>query len=188
MTGSVVCHLGKPRTTKPETQDEYGKMRVRMIQSPWVALSEEDFLWAVTVKGCPFYCALMQGSDLMEFQSEKAVWRMQSFVGADFDKCDLTAKETISLFQSQGLAPWSAYHTFSNDPTNGESFRLLWKVEHDLNLTYEECSSALKKLRKASGGRADKYALNPTRLYQGTNSGTLYWDAFAPKLNLASLA
>lgn len=190
MANSVVCHLGKPRTAKPETQHEYGQMRVRMIQSPWVALSEQDFLWAVTVRGCPFYTALMQGSDLMEFQSEKAVWRTQSFFGLDFDKCDIGSREAISLFENQGLEPWAAYHTFGNNPkvNGGESFRLLWRVEADLNLTYDECSAALKEMRRVSYGRADKYALNPTRLFQGTNFGTLYWDTHARKLDLKELA
>jgi hypothetical protein len=71
---------------------------------------------------------------------------------------------------------------------NRQSYRLLWRTECDLNLTYEECSKALKKLRSFSNGMADKHALNPTRLYQGTNSGFCHYDANAKRLNLKELA
>ena len=64
---SILCHLGAPRTAKPATLQEYGKLREQMIQKPWVALSEVDFVRAVTEQGCPFYQSLMNGRDLMEF-------------------------------------------------------------------------------------------------------------------------
>ena len=75
MTNSIVCHLGAPRYAKPETLQEYGKLREQMIQRPWVCLSEEEFVTAITQKGCPFYQGLMQGRDLMELQYERLVWR-----------------------------------------------------------------------------------------------------------------
>ena len=88
-----------PRTAKPETLQEYGKLREKMIQSPWVALSEVDFIDYVTQQGCPFYSALMQGRDLMELQYEKLVWRTQSLVGLDFDVCDIPGTDMVEWFR-----------------------------------------------------------------------------------------
>lgn len=185
----VLCHLGQPRTSKPATQHEYGIMRNQMIQSPWVALSDEDFVKKVTVEGRPFYGALMHGRDLMELQSETAVWRAQSLVGLDFDVCDISSREMVKIFTDQNLAPWVGYSTFSNDPekNGGESYRLVWKVDIDLNTTCQECSKALKKMRKISKDRADSRAMNPTRLFQGTNSGCFLFNPESKKVNLRSI-
>ena len=68
---SILCHLGKPRTAKPQTLQEYGKLREQMIQRPWECVSEVDFIRLVTEKGCPFYGGLCNGRDLMELQFEK---------------------------------------------------------------------------------------------------------------------
>jgi hypothetical protein len=185
----VLCHLGKPRTTKPATQSEYGILRNRMIQSPWVALEDEDFIKKVTVEGRPFYGALMHGRDLIELQSEVAVWRTQSLVALDFDACDISSKDMVQIFVEQNLSPWVGYRTFSNDPVGkgGESYRLLWKVDIDLNLTYGECSRALKRMRSLSKERSDKFANNPTRLWQGTNSGCFLHNPESKKVNLRSV-
>lgn len=187
---TVLCHLGQPRTSKPETQHEYGMMRVQMIQSPWACLSDEDFVHKVTVEGCPFYGALMNGRDLMELQSEKAVWRCQSILGLDFDFCPVPHQKMTELFKAEGLAPWVCYPTFSNDPvTNGgESYRLLWKVNIDLNLKYEECLSAIREMRRISQGHADRFAANPTRLFQGANRGPFFVNESSPKVNLRLLS
>jgi hypothetical protein len=185
----IVCHLGLPRTAKPETLAEYGKLREKMIQSPWVALSEVDFINYVTQQGCPFYQALMDGRDLMEKQYEKLVWRTQTLAGLDFDVCDVPVDDMIGWLTHKGLRPWLAYFTFSNNPVNrGQSYRLLWRVDTDLNLTYDECAKALKELKKYTFNRADKHALNPTRMFQGTNSGFCHYDANAKRLNLKELA
>jgi hypothetical protein len=185
----ILCHLGAPRQSKPETLAEYGKLREQMIMSPWVALSEVDFIRAVTEKGQPFYQALMDGRDLMEKQFEKLVWRTQTLAGLDFDVCDIPVNDMIGWLTHKGLRPWLAYYTFSNNPANGgQSYRLLWRVDSDLNLTYDECARALKELKKYSFNRADKHALNPTRMFQGTNSGFCHYDANAKRLNLKELA
>jgi hypothetical protein len=189
MTQSILCHLGAPRTAKPATLQEYGKLREQMIQRNWVSLSEVDFVRAVTEQGCPFYQALMDGRDLMEKQFEKLVWRTQTLAGLDFDVCDVPVDDMIGWLTHKGLRPWLAYFTFSNNPANGgQSYRLLWRVDVDLNLTYDECSRALKELKKYAFNRADKHALNPTRMYQGTNSGFCHYDANAKRLNLKELA
>lgn len=187
---TVLCHLGQPRTSKPETQHEYGMMRVQMIQSPWVCLPDAEFIRKVAVEGRPFYGALMHGRDLMELQSEKAVWRTQSLLGLDFDKCPVSSRSMVEIFSNHNLRPWAGYFTFSNNPQSngGESYRLLWKVDINLNLSYEECTAAIKKLRKVSLDHADKFASNPTRLFQGANGGAFLADSSSPKLNLKALS
>lgn len=186
---TVLCHLGAPRQSKPSSLAEYGALRERMIMAPWTSLSEVDFIRAVTEQGTPFYGALLNGRDLMELQFEKLCWRTQSLVGLDFDVCDISSRDMTDWFTYKGMTPWVGYHTFSNDPANGgESYRLLWRVETDLNLTYDECAAALKRLKALSFNRADKHACNPTRMWQGTNSGAFHYDTNGVRLNLKELA
>ncbi len=189
MTDSILCHLGAPRQSKPGSLSEYGKLRESMIQKPWACLSEVDFIKYVTEQGCPFYQALMDGRDLMDKQFEKLVWRTQTLAGLDFDLCDITVDDMVGWLTHKSLRPWLGYYTFSNSPANhGQSYRLLWRVDTDLNLTYDECAKALKELKKYTFNRADKHALNPTRMFQGTNSGFCHYDANAKRLNLKELA
>jgi hypothetical protein len=185
----IVCHLGAPRTSKPASLSEYGKLREQIIQRPWESVSEVDFIRLVTEKGCPFYGGLCNGRDLMDLQYEKLVWRTQSLVGLDFDVCEIGAHEMKLIFDGLGLNPWLGYYTFSNDPAKGgESYRLLWRVDTDLNVSYDECALALKKMRLLSGNFADKHAANPTRMWQGTNSGFFHYDTNGKRLNLKELA
>ena len=185
----VLCHLGAPRTSKPQSLAEYGALRERMIMAPWATLSETDFIRAVTEQGCPFYGGLLNGRDLMELQFEKLCWRTQSLVGLDFDVCHISADNMTKHFQYLGMRPWLGYRTFSNDPANGgESYRLLWRVDTDLNVDYDECARALKKLRALTNNLADKHACNPTRMWQGTNSGFFHYDVDGARLNLKELA
>lgn len=187
MTQSVLCHLGAPRQSKPATLAEYGKLREQMIQRNWVTLSEADFVRAVTEQGCPFYGAILNGRDLMELQFEKLCWRTQSLVGLDFDVCDVSGEDMRKHFQYLGMQPWLGYYTFScNGPK--QSYRLLWRVDTDLNLSYDECSRALKKMRALTNNLADKHAANPTRMWQGTNSGFFHYDTNGVRLNLKELA
>ena len=189
MTNKIVCHLGAPRTAKPQTLKEYGKLREQMIQRSWVTLSEVDFIRAVTEQGCPFYAGLMNGRDLMDLQYEKLVWRTQSLVGLDFDVCDIPGNDMVGWFTHKGLKPWLGYYTFSNDSAKGgESYRLLWRVDTDLNLSYDECAKALKEMKRLSFNRADKHAVNPTRMWQGTNSGFFHYAHDGKRLNLKELA
>ena len=186
---SILCHLGAPRNAKPQSLSAYGKLREQMIQAPWASVSELDFVTAVTQKGCPFYGGLCNGRDLMELQFEKLVWRTQSLVGLDFDVCEVGGWEMLLTFANMGMKPMLGYHTFSHDPSKGgESYRLVWRVETDLNLTYDECARALKKMRLLSGNLADKHACNPTRMWQGTTRGAFCYDADSTYLNLKELA
>jgi hypothetical protein len=181
--------LGQPRTAKPASLAEYGKLREAMIQKPWTCLSEEEFVVAVTQRGCPFYQSLMNGNDLQELQFEKLVWRTTSLVGLDFDVCEVGGWEMLLMFANMGLQPMLGYHTFSHNPDNGgESYRLVWRVESDLNLSYDECARALKKMRLLSGNHADKHAVNPTRMFQGTTRGAFCYNAESTRLNLKELA
>jgi hypothetical protein len=187
MNNSILCHLGAPRTSKPASLQEYGKLREKMIQRNWVSLSEVDFVRAVTEQGCPFYGALLNGRDLMDLQFEKLCWRTQSLVGLDFDVCDVSGEDMRKHFQYLGMQPWLGYYTFScNGPK--QSYRLLWRVDTDLNLSYDECARALKKMRALTNNLADKHAANPTRLWQGTNSGFFHYDTNGVRLNLKELA
>jgi hypothetical protein len=187
MNNSILCHLGAPRTSKPASLQEYGKLREKMIQRNWVSLSEVDFVRAVTEQGCPFYGALLNGRDLMDLQFEKLCWRTQSLVGLDFDVCDVSGEDMRKHFQYLGMQPWLGYYTFScNGPK--QSYRLLWRVDTDLNLSYDECARALKKMRALTNNLADKHAANPTRLWQGTNSGFFHYAHDGKRLNLKELA
>jgi len=185
----IVCHLGDPRQSKPDTLQEYGKLRKKMIQRPWEAVSEVDFIRLVTEKGCPFYGALLNGRDLMDLQFEKLCWRTQTLVGLDFDFCIVPGKDMVQWFDFFAMKPWLGYFTFSNDGRfRNQSYRLLWRVDTDLNLSYDECARALKNLRKQSGDHSDKHAANPTRMWQGTNSGFFHYAHDAKRLNLKKLA
>jgi hypothetical protein len=43
-------------------------------------------------------------------------------------------------------------------------------------------------LRSFSNNLADKFALNPTRMFQGSNAGFFHYDANAKRLNLKELS
>jgi hypothetical protein len=185
---SIVCHLGDPRTAKPQTLKEYGKLREKLIQQPWTCISETNFVDAVCNKGTPFYQALMNFRDLMELNFERLCWRLQVLAGADFDKCEVSVLEMVKHFTSLGMKPFLAYNSFSHNSSTGlNNYRLLWRVECDLSLTYDQSHAALRKIRELSGNLSDKNASNNTRLWQGTRSGAVHYDTNAPQLNLRKL-
>jgi len=189
MTNSIVCHLGAPRQSKPETLQEYGKLRERMLMSPWVSLSEEEFVKAITVQGKPFYGCAVNGHDLYELGQEKLCWRLQTIVATDYDACDVPVMEMAQHYEQQGLKPFLAHYSFSHNPKNGlHNYRLIWRAKCDLNLDYEQVRSAIKKLASLSAGKADAKCQNPTRLWQGTNSGAVFYNPDAPHLDLRLLS
>lgn len=186
--GNLLCHIGQSRGYKPQSRPEYGRLRETLIQSTWQFLSEENFIERVTTQGCPFYQCLFNGADLLETGREKESWRVQVFAGLDYDQCPVSGIEMVYWYAMLGLRPWLAYHTFSHENGSGtHSYRILWKVCVDLNLSYEECSASLKHLRIKGHNLADKYACNPTRLWQGTNKGFLFYDPEAEPLQLRKL-
>jgi len=189
MTNSILCHLGDPRNAKPESLQTYGKLRERMLMSPWVSLSEEEFVTAVTVQGKPFYGCAVNGHDLYELGQEKLCWRLQTIVATDYDACDVPVMEMAQHYEQQGFKPFLGYHSFSHSPeTELHNYRLLWRTKVDLNLDYEQVRSAIKKLASFSGGKHDPKCCNNTRLWQGTNSGPVFYNPDAPHLDLCLLS
>ena len=63
----------------------------------------------------------------------------------------------------------------------------MWKVEDDLNLTYDEVRVAIKKLASFSGDLADKHSMDASRLWQGSRNGVVYASGDVAKLDLRSL-
>jgi len=189
MTNSILCHLGSPRSAKPESLQAYGKLREKMLLSPWVSLSEEEFVKAITEKGQPYYGCVVNGGDLFELGQEKLCWRLQTLVATDYDACDVPVMEMAQRYEKRGLKPFLAHHSFSHNPESGlHNYRLIWRCQCDLNLDYEQVRSAIKKLASFSGGKADAKCQNPTRLWQSTNSGAVFYHPDAPHLDLRSLA
>jgi len=185
---SIVCHLGAPRTAKPQTLKEYGKLRERMLLSQWVSLSEEQFIKAITEQGKPFYGCIVNGHDLWELNQEKLCWRLQTIVATDYDACDMPVMEMAKHYEQKGFKPFLAYHSFSHSPDSGlHNYRLLWRVKCDLNLDYEQVRSAIKKLASFSDGKADAKCQNNTRLWQGTTSGAVFYNPDATPLDLRKL-
>lgn len=184
----ILCHLGDPRQAKPASLAEYGKLRESIILSPWAYLPEVDFIKAVTEKGQPFYSCLFT-RDLMELGQEKLCWRQQVFAGADFDAVDVPLLGMVKTFSDMGLTPHFSYHTFSHTPdSNTHNYRLVWKVETDLSLSYDQTFTALKKIRELSGNLSDSRATSVSRLWQGSNSGVVTHEPDVKLLDLRQLA
>ena len=186
---NILCQLGKPRAAKPETIREYGQLRDVMIQSPWVAVDEHHFIDLVARRGTPFYGCLFNGHDLLTEADghQKNCWRQQTIVCLDFDKCDVDPHHMTSIYHFEGKTPWFTYRTFSDGVTDGHSYRLVWKVEDDLNLTYDDVRVAIKKLASFSGTYADKHSMDASRLWQGSRKGVVYASNSVAKLDLRSL-
>jgi len=159
-------------------------MRDRLIQGCWDYVCEERFVDSVTKSGHAFYGCLFKGRDLMEKQSQKECWITQTIIGLDFDHCPTPPSEIVKPFTDAGLEPWIGYRTFSDaSPQKDHSFRLLWKVEVDLNLTYDKVSSFIKDLSLVPGGEfADRRSRDPSRLWQGSNKGFFLFSKSSPKL------
>jgi hypothetical protein len=184
----ILCHIGGPRTAKPASLAEYGRLRERIITSPWAYIPEIDFIKAVTEKGAPFYSCLFT-RDLYELGQEKLCWRQQVFAAADFDAVEVPVLKMVETFSEMGLVPHFSYHTFSNRPGSSlHNYRLVWRVATDLSLTYEQTHTAIKKLRELSGNLADRNATSVSRLWQGSNSGVVTYAPDAPHLDLRQLA
>jgi hypothetical protein len=186
---SVLCQLGKPRFSKPQTIQEYGKLRDVMIQSPWVSVDDNHFIDLVTRRGTPFYGCLFNGHDLLTEANghQKECWRQQTLVCLDFDKCEVDPQVMTTLYWREGRAPWFTYRTFSDGVAANHSYRLVWKVEDDLNLSYEDVRLAIKRLASPTARYADKHSMDASRLWQGSRKGVVYANDGAAKLNLRSL-
>ena len=186
---SVLCQLGAPRFSKPQTIQEYGQLRDVMIQSPWVCVSDDRFIDLVARRGTPFYGCLFNGHDLLTEANgqQKNCWRQQTIVCLDFDKCEVNPIEMTTFYHASGKTPWFTYRTFSDGLTEGHSYRLVWRVEDDLNLTYDEVRASIKSLAAPVAGFADKHSMDASRLWQGSRKGVVYASNSVAKLDLRSL-
>ena len=186
---SILCQLGAPRFSKPQTIQEYGKLRDVMIQSPWISVDDNHFINLVTRRGTPFYGCLFNGHDLLTEADgrQKNCWRQQTLVCLDFDKCEVDPHRMTRFFHQEGKTPWFTYRTFSDGTADGHSYRLVWKVEDDLNLTYDEVRSAIKSLASPVADHADKHSMDASRLWQGSRRGVVYANDGTAKLDLRSL-
>jgi len=185
---NLLCQINtKGFTRKPQTLQEYGQLRETIIQRGWASLAETDFVNKVTNQGYAFYGCIFQGHDLMESGREKECWRMQTMVGLDFDHCPVSPEEMASFYNEQGLDPWLVYGTFS-DGTEADqglrSYRIVWRVEADLNASYTKVHGFIKNLA-AMTDYADKHATTVTRMWQGSRSGAIVHDHTAPFLTIS---
>jgi hypothetical protein len=184
---SILCQINtKGFTRKPQSLQEYGKLREKIIQRGWASMDENDFVSKVTKAGYAFYSCLFNGRDLMELGKERDCWRMQTFVGLDFDHCPVQPEEMAAIYAERGLDPWLVYGTFSDgsEVMDGlRSYRLLWRVEPDLNATYDGVRDYIKKLGSLTP-HADKNAMTASRLWQGSRSGPIVHDHTAPFLTI----
>ncbi len=187
MPKSILCQIDpRGRLQKPETLQEYGKLRDYMIQRPWESLSDGAFIELVTKKGCTFYGCLFKGLDLVELQYQRLCWHTQTLIGVDFDKCQVNPEKMVKLYTELGYKPWLAYRTFSDGQHLGKSsYRLLWKVDVNLNVSYETTHGFIKALAALAGkGVADKHSMDPSRMWQGSRKGYVHYDPEAPLLDL----
>ena len=183
----ILCQLDYiGRSTKPSSNSEYGEMRDRVIQKNWDFLGERDFLEKVTKRGQAFFGCLFRGRDLMELQSQRECWLTQTLIGVDFDHCSNDPLRICQIYETSGYPVWAGYSTFSDEDTSAErSFRLLWRVEVNLNRSYEETFSFIKELSAIPGkGLADPRSRDPGRLWQGTNKGLFLYDPSSPRLEI----
>jgi hypothetical protein len=187
MKPNVLCQIDRRgRKEKPHTMQEYGKLRDHMIQRPWESFDDECFLELVTEKGCTFYGCLFKGLDLMELQFQKLCWHTQTLIGVDFDKCKVEPEAMVDLYSELGFLPWLAYRTFSDGELEGKSsYRLLWKVDIDLNVSYDQTHRFIKKFASLAGtDLADKHSMDPSRMWQGSTKGYVHHDSDSFPLNL----
>lgn len=183
----ILCQLNtKGFTRKPQSLQEYGKLRESIIQSGWKHIDETEFVDKVTNQGFAFYGCIFAGHDLMESGREKECWRMTTMVGLDFDHCEVSPEEMCAFYAERGLDPWLCYGTFSDGTEIEEgkrSYRIVWRVTPNLNTTYTQVHTFIKNLA-AMTPHADKNAMTVTRMWQGSRSGPIVHDSTAPALSI----
>ena len=191
----LLCHINDEGfTTKPTNLQFMGALRDKLIQKPWDYLDEEDFVRKVTREGYAFYGCIFQGLDLMhcDSQSQRGCWRAQSIVAVDIDKCRIHPRDMCKFYTDLGLIPWLAYNTFSDRVYGPRSYRILWKVDVDHRVSYEQWSAVIKALSTLTEF-GDKHARDATRMWQGSSNGVtwhipgLRWDyeSFADRLKVS---
>jgi len=191
----LLCHINDvPFTSKPTDIRFMGKLRDKMIQKPWDYLDEQTFLDKIT-SGHAWYGCLFNGHDLMhcDQQSQRGCWRAQTIVAVDIDKTTVDPQAMCRFYTDTGYIPWAAYTTFSDGVNGLRSYRLMWRVEVDHNITYEKWAAVIKGLSTLTE-HGDKHARDCTRMWQGSHNDTcwhvpgLSWSygELATKLGLQS--
>ena len=182
MTNNILCQINDVGfSTKPTDIQFMGKLRDKMIQRKWDYLPANEFLHKVTVQGFAFYGCLFNGHDLLDASEgrQRQCWRAQSIVAVDIDKCPIDPQAMCRFYTDLGYIPWAAYTTFS-DGTNGlRSYRIMWRVDVDHNVTYEQWAEVIKSMSLLTE-YGDKHARDCSRMWQGSHNG-LCWHV--PGLN-----
>ena len=160
-------------THKPTDIRFYGALRDKMIQKPWSYLDEDDFIDKVTRQGFAWYGSLFDGHDLMETGKQRLVWRAQSIVGVDIDQTTADPQMLCYFYTEMGLMPWLAYPTFSDGKNGLRSYRILWNVDVDHNIEYEQWANVIKALSTKTE-LGDKHARDCTRMWQGGLKGPVW--------------
>ena len=171
----ILCHINDvPFSTKPTDHVFMGKLRDKMIQSNWSYLTERKFIEKITT-GHAFYGCIFNGHDLLEFADgrQRQCWRAQSIVAVDIDKCPVHPQNMAKFYADMGLIPWIAYKTFSDNPDGLRSYRLMWRVEVDPRVSYEQWHTVIKSLAGLTE-YGDKRAQDPSRMWQGSHN-SLSW-------------
>jgi len=165
--------------TKPTDIKFYGRLRDKMIQKPWAYLDDSDFMHKVASEGFAFYGCLFDGHDLMETGQQRKCWKAQTIVGVDIDKSTTDPLDMTAVYVKAGLAPWMVYPTFSDGKNGLRSYRLLWKVEVDLSVSYEQWASVIKGLSTLTP-EGDPRACDCSRLWQGGRNGPIFYLPQSP--------
>ena len=160
-------------THKPTDIRFYGALRDKMIQKPWSYLDEDEFVDKVTRRGFAWYGSLFDGHDLMETGKQRLVWRAQSIVGVDIDQTTADPQMLCYFYTEMGLMPWLAYPTFSDGKNGLRSYRILWNVDVDHNIEYEQWANVIKALSTKTE-LGDKHARDCTRMWQGGLKGPVW--------------
>jgi len=171
----VLCQLNDEGfQTKPSDLKFYGKLREKMIQKPWSYVDEKDFVHKVSNEGYAFYGCLFDGHDLMETGRQRECWKAQTIIGVDIDKSATDPLAMAAVYAEAGLTPWLVYSTFSDGDNGKRSYRLLWKVEVDLRVTYEQWAYVIKALSTMTP-EGDPRACDCSRLWQGSRKGRVFY-------------
>ena len=185
----LLCHINDEGfTTKPTDLKFMGALRDKLIQKPWDYVDEDDFVKKVTQQGYSFYGCIFNGHDLMhcDSQTQRGCWRAQSIVAVDIDKCSINPRDMCKFYTDLGLIPWLAYTTFSDRLYGPRSYRIMWKVEVDHRVSYEEWAAVIKGLSGLTE-HGDRRAMDPTRLWQSSLRGP-EWHIRDLKWNYEQLA
>ena len=174
---NLLCHINDEGfTTKPTDIRFMGRLRDKMIQKPWDYLTEDEFIAKVKT-GHAFYGCLFNGHDLLNTVDgrQRLCWRAQSIVAVDIDKCSIHPRDMCKFYTDLGLIPWLAYTTFSDRVYGLRSYRLMWRVEVDHRVSYEEWAAVIKRLSNLTE-HGDKRAMDPGRCWQGGGSDSIQWS------------